>query len=149
MTRSSEGSERDQPPSYSCSGGAADINTSFMARKRVEDEDISITRKMGELLAAKVLKRAKTIVTKTPAKPSIVSASTLMKFKDRWSPANTIEAGISTVLINNEIGIAATPGEVFHKLQTDWKREADVTFPLFYAYTYSGGGQWAGYVPDL
>ena len=43
----------------------------------------------------------------------------------------------------------ATPGEVFHKLQTDWKQGADVPYPLFYGYTYSGGGQWAGYVPDL
>ena len=130
-------------------GGAGDINPTFMARKGVEDEDFATTKKMGELLAAEVLKRAKTIVTKTPSKPSIVSASTLMTFKDRWSPGNTIEAGIGTVLINGEIGIAATPGEVFHKLQTDWKREADVTYPLFYGYTYSGGGQWVGYVPDL
>ncbi len=130
-------------------GGAGDINPLFMARKGIEDEDFAVVKKMGELLAAEVLKRAKTIATKTPPKPSIVSSSTLMTFKDRWSPEQTIEAGIGTVLINGEIAIAATPGEVFHKLQTDWKKEADVAYPLFYGYTYSGGGQWAGYVPDL
>jgi neutral ceramidase len=130
-------------------GGAGDINPLFMARKGIEDEDFAVVKKMGELLAAEVLKRAKTIATKTPAKPSIASTSTLLTFKDRWSPEKTIEAGIGTVLINGEIAIAATPGEVFHRLQTDWKKDADIPYPLFYGYTYSGGGQWAGYVPDL
>lgn len=36
-----------------------------------------------------------------------------------------------------------------HKLQTEWKRRADVRFPLFYGYTYSAGGVWPGYIPDL
>ena len=130
-------------------GAAGDINPTFMARKGVEAEDFATTTKMGELLAAEVLKRAKTIATNTPSKPSILSASTLMTFKDRWAPEKTIDAGIGTVLINGEIAIAATPGEVFHKLQLDWKKGADVSYPLFYGYTYSGGGQWAGYVPDL
>ena len=130
-------------------GGAGDINPLFMARKGVDEEDFAVVKKMGELLAAEVLKRGKAIATKTPAKPSIVSASSLMTFRDRWSSEKTIEAGIGTVLINGEIGIAATPGEVFHKLQMDWKKEADVPNALFYGYTYSGGGQWAGYVPDL
>ena len=130
-------------------GGAGDINPLFMARKGVEAEDFEVTRKLGELLAAEVLKIGKTVITKTPAKPSITATSTLMTLKDRWAPDKTIEAGISTVLINGEIGIAATPGEVFHKLQMDWKQGADVPYPLFYGYTYSAGGVWAGYIPDL
>ena len=130
-------------------GGAGDINPLFMARKGIEAEDFEVTRKMGELLAAEVLKAAKTIATKVPAKPSIVSASNLLTLKDRWEPDKALEIGISTVLINGEIGIAATAGEVFHKLQVDWKTGADVPYPLFYGYTYSSGGQWAGYIPDL
>ena len=52
-------------------------------------------------------------------------------------------------MIDGEIAIAATPGELMHKLQTEWKRRAEVKVPLFYGYTYSSGGVWAGYVPDL
>ena len=28
-------------------------------------------------------------------------------------------------------------------------RRADVAHPLFYGYTFSSGGTWAGYIPDL
>jgi len=130
-------------------GGAGDINPLFMARKGVEAEDFEVVRKMGEFLAAEVLKQGRTVVTKVPAKPSIAATSTVMTLKDRWEQGKTLEVGLSTVLINGEIGIAATPGEVFHKLQVEWKRGADVPLPLFYGYTYSAGGQWAGYIPDL
>ena len=30
-----------------------------------------------------------------------------------------------------------------------WKEHADVPHPLFYGYTFSSGGTWAGYIPDL
>jgi hypothetical protein len=30
-----------------------------------------------------------------------------------------------------------------------WKTQADVPHPLFYGYTYSSGGGWPGYIPDL
>ena len=41
------------------------------------------------------------------------------------------------------------PGEAMHKLQRMWKEQADVPYPLFYGYTFSGGGTWAGYIPDV
>jgi hypothetical protein len=53
------------------------------------------------------------------------------------------------VLLNREIAIASVPGEPMHKLQKIWKEQADVPYPLFYGYTYSSDGTWAGYVPDL
>jgi hypothetical protein len=30
-----------------------------------------------------------------------------------------------------------------------WKAQADVPHPLFYGYTYSSGGGWPMYIPDL
>ncbi len=36
-----------------------------------------------------------------------------------------------------------------HRLQRIWKEQADVPYPLFYGYTFSNGGTWAGYVPDV
>lgn len=41
------------------------------------------------------------------------------------------------------------PGEPFHRLQTMWKQQADVAFPLFYGYTVTSSGGWAGYIPDI
>jgi hypothetical protein len=73
----------------------------------------------------------------------------VLTFGDRWEPGRTIDVGISTVLIGREIAIATLPGEPMHKLQTMWKQQADVPVPLFFGYTYSAGGTWAGYIPDL
>jgi neutral ceramidase len=49
----------------------------------------------------------------------------------------------------SEVWIPAVTGEPFHKLQKMWKEQADVPYPLFYGYTYSAGGTWPGYIPDL
>ena len=73
----------------------------------------------------------------------------MLKFADRWDKEQTFEVGITTVLINREIAIAAVPGEPMHKFQMYWKEHADVSYPLFYGYTYSAGGVWPGYLPDI
>jgi neutral ceramidase len=57
--------------------------------------------------------------------------------------------GITTVLINRQIAIATVPGEPMHKLQRMWKEQAEAAYPLFYGYTFSSRGSWAGYIPDL
>ncbi len=130
-------------------GGAGDINPLFLARKGNEEEDFAVMQKMGTLLAAGVVKTARTVRAAPPARASIQSASEVLKFGHRWEKDRAVEVGITTVLINGEIAIAAVPGEPLHKLQTQWKARADVPYPLFYGYTYSSGGGWPGYIPDL
>ncbi len=130
-------------------GGAGDINPLFLGRKGNDEEDFAVMQKMGELLATDVLKTARAIRAPAPAQPSIKSIAEVMKFQNRWDAEKTMEVGITTVLINSEIAIAAVPGEPMHKLQTFWKANADVAYPLFYGYTYSSGGGWPGYIPDL
>jgi hypothetical protein len=130
-------------------GGAGDINPLFQGRTGNEDADFATSQKMGELLAAEVLKTARTIHPISPLRYPIQSTSNLLHFADRWDKSKSLEVGITTVLINREIAIAATPGELMHKLQLAWKSRAGVPYPLFYGYTYSAGGSWPGYVPDL
>lgn len=130
-------------------GGAGDINPLFMARSGKEDEDFLVVRKMGELLAAAVVKAAKESKPLASNRHPIQHKSEVLKFGERWEKDKTVEVGITTVLINREIAIAAVPGEPMHKLQTQWKQRADVAVPLFYGYTYSSGGTWPGYIPDL
>jgi hypothetical protein len=61
----------------------------------------------------------------------------------------SLEVGITTLLINRELAIAAVPGEPLQRLQRIWKEQADVPNALFYGYTFSAGGTWPGYIPDL
>ena len=130
-------------------GGAGDINPLFMARSGKEDEDFSVVRKMGETLAGEVLKAARSMRPLEHPPETIQSRSDLLTFQNRWEKDKPIACGITTVLIGREIAIAAVPGEPMHRLQTSWKRRADVPHALFYGYTYSSGGVWPGYIPDL
>ena len=129
-------------------GGAGDINPLFMGRSGVEEQDFKVMQTMGELLAAEVVRANKT-VKPVEAAPAIQSRSEVLTFEDRWEKNKTVDVGITTVLIDGQIAIAATAGEPMNKLQRMWKEQAEVPYPLFYGYTYSAGGGWPGYIPDL
>lgn len=130
-------------------GGAGDINPLFMARSGSMDADFAVVQKMGETLAANVIKAAHTPTLLSSNRHPIEARADLLRYTDRWDKSQSLQVGISTVLINREIAIAATPGELMHKLQTGWKLRAEAPVALFYGYTYSNGGIWPGYIPDL
>ena len=130
-------------------GGAGDINPLFQGRSGVEDADFRVVERMGTLLAEEVI-RANSRITAVPAGvEGITSRSEIIAFRDRWDPTITMDVGVTTVLINGAVAIAAVPGEPLHRLQRIWKERAEVPVPLFYGYTFSAGGTWAGYIPDL
>ncbi|HWQ55229.1 MAG TPA: neutral/alkaline non-lysosomal ceramidase N-terminal domain-containing protein [Bryobacteraceae bacterium] len=130
-------------------GGAGDVNPLFLARTGNEEQDFAQVSRMGELLANAVLRANKDLKPAAPMLEPIRHTSAKLNFPDRWEKDKSLDVGITTVLINREIAIATIPGEPLHKLQTMWKSQADVPFPLFYGYTYNGTGGWAGYIPDL
>jgi neutral ceramidase len=130
-------------------GGAGDINPLFQGRSGREGDDFAVMEKMGQLLAAEVLRANKGVTLLAPLVDAIKVRSEVMTFGDRWEKGQTLDVGITTILIGREIAIATVPGEPLHKLQKMWKEQADVPHALFYGYTFSAGGTWAGYVPDL
>jgi len=130
-------------------GGAGDINPLFQGRTGRDGDDFETTRKLGELLAAEVLRARKGIQPVGELTGPIRFKSDVLKFAERWDKAKSLDVGITTVVIGHEIAIAAVPGEPMHKLQTAWKQRADSPFPLFYGYTTTSGHPWPGYIPDL
>jgi neutral ceramidase len=130
-------------------GGAGDVNPLFQGRSGREEDDFAVLEKMGQLLAAEVLRVNKAVKPLAPVVDPIKVRSEVMTFGERWEKDKTMEVGITTILIGREIAIATVPGEPLHKLQKMWKEHADVPHPLFYGYTFSAGGTWAGYIPDL
>jgi neutral ceramidase len=130
-------------------GGAGDINPLFQGRSGREDDDFAVMEKMGQLLAGEVLRANRSVTPVAVGSEPIQVRSEVMTFSDRWDADRTVDVGITTVLIGRELAIATVPGEPFHKLQTSWKSQADVPHALFYGYTWSAGGTWAGYIPDL
>ena len=130
-------------------GGAGDVNPLFQGRSGREADDFAVMEKMGQLLAAEVLRANKGVKPLAPVIDPIKVRSEVITFADRWEKDKTIDVGITTILVGREIAIATVPGEPLHKLQKMWKEQADVPHPLFYGYTFSSGGTWAGYIPDL
>lgn len=128
-------------------GAAGDINPLFMGRSGQEAADFQVMEKMGTIFAGEVLRANRTLQAVPGG--SISAKSEVLEFGERWEKEKRLEAGITTVLINRQIAIAAVAGEVLNKLQRMWKEQAEVAYPLFYGYTYSSGGTWVGYIPDL
>lgn len=130
-------------------GGAGDINPLFMGRTAIEAQDFEQVTRMGEALAGEVLHSVKTMPGGTPNHYPLRYAGDTLRFRNRWDKEKSIEVGITTVLIDRRIAIAAVPGEPLVGLQKLWKEKAQAPVPLFYGYTFSNGGVWPGYIPDL
>lgn len=130
-------------------GGAGDINPLFQGRSGSEEADFAQMTKIGHLLADEVLRANARVTPLAPVTEPIAVKSEVLTFAERWEAGKTVEVGITTLLVGRELAIAAVPGEPMHRLQRTWKEQADVPVPLFWGYTYSAGGTWPGYIPDL
>lgn len=130
-------------------GGAGDINPLFQGRSGNEDQDFAQMDKIGQLLAAEVLRANVRVTPLAPVTDPIRVKSEVLQFPERWDAAKTVEVGITTLLIGRDVAIATVPGEPMHRLQRTWKEQANVAVPLFWGYTLSAGGTWPGYIPDL
>ena len=130
-------------------GGAGDINPLFEARSGNENADFKVVKTMGELLGAEVLRVNKNVKPLAAINEPFRWKGDLLTFNDRWDKTQKLDVGITTIMLGHEIAIAAVPGEPLHKLQKMWKQQSDMPVPLFYGYTYSAGGTWPGYIPDI
>lgn len=130
-------------------GAAGDVNPLFQGRTGNSDADFATMTKMGELLAAEVLRAVKSMEPLPAGPASIVSKTQTLPFVGRWDTARAFPVGITTLLINGRIAIATVPGEPLLALQSRWKSEAGVPYPFFYGYSQTTSNPWPGYIPDI
>jgi len=81
--------------------------------------------------------------------PQLLAVAEVVSFRDRWSAGKSIRAGLTTVLINGQIAIVTMPGEPFVDLQIALRDKSEVPNTFLFGYTFSGGGEWIGYVPTI
>jgi neutral ceramidase len=130
-------------------GGGGDINPLIMARGETRDKDFDDVQKMGELLAVEV-KRALAFVKDTRGEStSFATASREMKFRHRWKSDEDVTLGVTTLLINHEIGIFTMPGEPFHLFQVDFRNKSSLKHAYLFGYCCDGPYTWPSYLPDL
>jgi hypothetical protein len=111
--------------------------------------DYSQIDKMGEILAYHTVKVAKSIKP-LEKQTSVRYMKDSLSFTGRFNKSLAFNVHLSTLLINNDILIGTSPGELFTQLSIDWKQkmQKEVPNPFFFGYTWIEGGS-PGYVPDI
>lgn len=87
-------------------GGAGDVNPLFLARSGREEEDFGVVRKMGDLLAADLIRTGKSMTPLPALNQPIRWKTDNLKFADRWEKDKTPDVGITTVLIGRDVATA-------------------------------------------
>ncbi len=129
-------------------GGAGDINP-YLDKQPVAENGFGEAEKMGNALAEEVLKVARKLKPAANDKATVRAAAEVIEFRDRWDAAKTVKAGLTTLLINQDIAIATMPGEPFVDLQIALRDKSEIANTFLFGYSYSAGGEWIGYVPTI
>jgi hypothetical protein len=130
-------------------GAGGDINPLMMARGDDRAKDFEVVQAMGELLAAEV-QRAMSLIEDLPGESGSLARSTFStSFRNRWEPDQTLELGVTTLLINDQIAVITMPGEPFHDFQLEFRRKANVEHSFLFGYCCDGPYDWPRYLPDL
>jgi neutral ceramidase len=129
-------------------GGAGDVNP-YLDKQPVEQNGFGEAEKMGNALAEAVIKTTIKLKPQVNDNASILAASEVVNFRDRWNTQQTVRAGLTTLLINKQIAIATIPGEPFVDFQIALRDRSEVRYTFLFGYTYSAGGEWIGYVPTI
>jgi neutral ceramidase len=135
-------------------GAAGNVAPLFTVPRRTGPDDPFKTdytpmERMGRLLAYETVKVAKSLTGK-PGETTIKEQETSLQFAGRFNKSKHFDVHLSTIMINDDIVIAANPGELFAELGIEWKTkmQAEVQNPFYFGYTWSEG-QWPGYVPSV
>jgi hypothetical protein len=110
--------------------------------------DYNSIERVGHLLSYEAIKLTKSIAAAPGSETSIRYLDDSLQFKGRFDKAKAYDVHISTLLINDQIAIAAVPGEPFVQLQLDWKQKVNMPQPFVFGYTWSEG-TWPNYIPDI
>jgi hypothetical protein len=130
-------------------GGAGDINPLFLARGDDRTKDFDVVERMGELLAAEVSRALSFIEDELGKSESFTSMSSETNFEHRFEADKKVRLGVSTLLINDEIGIVTMPGEPFHKFGLDLRKLSSIPHMYLLGYCCNGAYDWPSYLPDL
>ncbi|MBN9385294.1 MAG: neutral/alkaline non-lysosomal ceramidase N-terminal domain-containing protein [Chitinophagaceae bacterium] len=112
--------------------------------------DYAPMERTGELLAFQTVKLAKSLSPSAGGVAGIRWMEDSVHFTGRFDKKLDYNVYLNTIIINNDIVLAACPGELFVQLQLDWKKKMELAEvkPFLFGYTWSGGN-WPGYVADV
>lgn len=130
-------------------GGGGDINPILMARDAGREGDFEVVERVGARLAEVVLDVLTDLDGRPGASEGMSAASTRVTVPDRFEPGEEVALGVTTLTINDDIGIITMPGEPFHKFQVDVRAQAGLPHAYLFGYCCDGPYDWPDYMPDL
>ncbi|WP_152054490.1 neutral/alkaline non-lysosomal ceramidase N-terminal domain-containing protein, partial [Tautonia marina] len=130
-------------------GGGGDINPLLMARGDDRDGDFAVVERVGRRLAEEVLDVLERLEDEPGSSKSLSSASAELTVENRWEPDEELTLGVTSVLINDEIGLITMPGEPFHAFQVAIRQMAGLPHAYLLGYCCDGPYAWPSYLPDL
>ncbi len=130
-------------------GCAGDINPLAMARSDTREDDFAVVERTGELLADEVIRVLGRMQTTKGSSEQLVSSSSLITVANRWNSDETVPLGVTSLLLNGEIGVVTLPGEPFHKFQVDLRERAGLPHAFVFGYCSNGPYRWPAYLPDI
>jgi neutral ceramidase len=135
-------------------GAAGNVAPLFTVPRKTSPNDPFKTdyapmEKMGELLAYETVKAARSLTGKSD-ETTLKYRDAALEFTGRFDKTKRFDVRLTTIMINDDIVIAANPGELFVELGLEWKAkmQAEVANPFYFGYAWSEG-QWPGYVPSI
>ncbi len=129
-------------------GGAGDINP-YLDKQPVAQNGFGEAEKMGNALAVAALTVVRRLKPVANDNDKLRAVAEVLNFRDRWDAQKIIRAGLTTLLLNDQIAIATLPGEPFVDLQIALRDKSEIPYTFLFGYTYSAGGEWIGYVPTM
>ncbi len=134
---------------YFVQGGGGDINPLLMARGEDREGDFDVVERVGRRLAEEVLDVLERTEDEPGVSNSLSMASTRMQVKSRWDPDEELTLGVTSLLINEEIGIVTMPGEPFLAFQVSVRKMAGLSHTYLFGYCCDGPYDWPQYLPDI
>lgn len=132
-------------------GGCGDINPLHQGRSRPVDyeKDYALVVKVGQLLAGEVLGILSRMEDRRGKSARLRAASDVLTVNHRWERGQTLRLGVTSLLINGEIGIIAIPGEPFHDFQFQLREKSALLHAYFFGYCDNSHQDWPDYLPDI
>lgn len=130
-------------------GGAGDINPLILARTGDPELDFPHVERVGQLLAGEVLQTLDQMKSTAGQSSQLKFKSCSIEVEHRFEENTTIPLSVTSILINDDIGIVSMPGEPFHLFQNMLRNKSDLPHTFLFGYSGNGTSDWPRYLPDL
>jgi neutral ceramidase len=126
-------------------GGAGDINP-YRDKEPVAGEGFQAVDEMGQALGKYVVS---ILGRSRPVNGALLTASEITPVRNRFKPDEKVVMGWTVGAFGDSLCFLSLPGEPFVEHQLAFRAKAECGAAMLFGYSYSAGGEWAGYLPTI